>query len=161
MADLAGKQIDRDWPFDRDAPQLVRARRVLNEAGVRKFFLDGELVIGTWSDLDSPEIRAALLVLESSTLPVLYLDGPGIPASYKERRAPGEPVPMNILKAMVENPLEPWRTRDKLLIAMNWSPYGVPWPDWQAAKLNRTFEDLGVTGKPSRITPKTVSDGER
>ena len=62
--------------------------------------LDGVITIGVWSDLDGPEVRAALRTSESDRVPVRYLDGGGIPMRYKVRRVEGEPVPMNVLSAM-------------------------------------------------------------
>jgi len=59
--------------------------------------LDGVATVGVWSDLDGPELRAALRVFAPEALLVKYLDGPGIPARYKLRRVDGEPVPMGVL----------------------------------------------------------------
>jgi len=53
---------------------------VLAKAGIRLMRLDGVDMIGVWSDLDSPELRAALRTFGSGALPVRYLDGDGIPA---------------------------------------------------------------------------------
>ena len=46
-------------------------------------------MIGIWSDLDGPEIRAALQE-------VGYLDGPGIPPPYSTRRVAGEAVSLGV-----------------------------------------------------------------
>jgi hypothetical protein len=70
---------------------------VLNRAGVRIMALEGGATIGVWSDLDGPEVRAALRTFGSDGLPVRYLDGAGVPMHYKARRVEGEPVPMNVL----------------------------------------------------------------
>ncbi len=85
---------------------FVRARYLLNRAEVRKIVVAGELVIGIWSDLDGPDIRAALRVLDADRLPVRYLDGAGIPMQYKLRRAEGEPLPINVLGEMERHPRE-------------------------------------------------------
>jgi hypothetical protein len=37
---------------------------------------------------------------------------------------------------------------------------GIPWADWQAAELNRLFQELGATGQPGRITAATVRHAE-
>src|ERR1035438_4073764 len=39
--------------------EVDRACQILNAEGVRIMRLDGRFVIGVWSDLDGPEIRAA------------------------------------------------------------------------------------------------------
>ncbi len=77
----------------RDQASVVRASAVLNATGVRIMDLDEGPATGVWSDLDGPEIRAALRTLRSDQLPVRYLDGAGIPTPYKVRRVEGDPVP--------------------------------------------------------------------
>ncbi len=57
--------------------------------------LDGVLTIGLWTDIDGPEIRAALRTLGHADLPVRYLDGDDIPMRYKARLAGSEPVAPN------------------------------------------------------------------
>jgi hypothetical protein len=37
----------------------------------------------------------------------------------------------------------------------------IPWAAWKAAKLNRLFQEKGVTGQPGRVTAATVRHGER
>jgi len=74
------------WP---DPAELARATCVLNRAGVRIMALEGGATIGVWSDLDGPEVRAALRTVGSDGLPVRYLDGAGIPMRYKLRRVEG------------------------------------------------------------------------
>jgi hypothetical protein len=66
--------------------ELERSTTVLNGAGVRIMRLDGQFVIGVWSDLDGPQIHAALRTLDMDRLPVRYLDRDGIPTRYKLRR---------------------------------------------------------------------------
>jgi hypothetical protein len=76
--------------------------------------------IGIWSDLDSPELRAAIQVFDRGTMPpIRYLDGAGVPPRFKVRRVPGEPVPMILFAAMIENPADPWATRDRMVSEMN------------------------------------------
>jgi hypothetical protein len=94
---------------DPDPAELARASAVLNRAGVRIMALEGGATIGVWSDLDGPEVRAALRTLGSDRLPVRYLDGAGVPMRYKVRRVEGEPVPMNVLAEMERHPTEPWK----------------------------------------------------
>ena len=36
----------------------------------------------------------------------------------------------------------------------------MDWCEWQARRLNRLFQEQGVTGKPGRITAATVRHGE-
>jgi hypothetical protein len=100
---------------DPDPAELARASAVLNGTGVRIMALQGGATIGVWSDLDGPEVRAALHTLGMDCLPVRYLDGAGVPMRYKLRRVEGEPVPMNVLTEMEPHPEEPWAVRDRIL----------------------------------------------
>src|SRR5262249_39601601 len=109
-----------------DPAQLDRAIAVLNRAGVRIMELEGGKTIGIWSDLDGPEIRAALRALGSDRLPVRYLDGADIPERYRRRRGEGVPVPMNVLAEMDRHPAEPWKVRDRVLAEMGWRSKGNP-----------------------------------
>jgi hypothetical protein len=82
-----------------------------------------DTTVGIWSDLDSPELRAALRVLHLHRLRIAYLDGDGVPMRYKLRRVPGEPVPLNVLAEMQRQiDGEPWEVRDRMLMEMNWQP---------------------------------------
>ena len=144
-----------------DAAELARASAVLNRGGVRIMALEGGATIGLWSDLDGPEVRAAIRTFGSDGMPVRYLDWAGVPMRYKVRRVDGEPVPMSVLAAMEQHPAEPWKVRDRMLNEMGWCLNGVPWAEWKAAGLNRLFQEQGVTGKPGRITAATVRHGER
>lgn len=36
----------------------------------------------------------------------------------------------------------------------------LPWAEWKAAALNRLFQQQGITGLPSRITPATIRHSE-
>ena len=103
-----------------DPAESARASAVLNRAGVRIMALEGGATIGVWSDLDGPEIRAALRTFGSDRLPVRYLDGAGIPMQYKARHVEGEPVPVNVLAEMERHPAEPWKVRDRMLKEMGW-----------------------------------------
>ena len=78
---------------------IAHASELLNRRGVRIMRLSEGETIGIWSDLDGPEIRAALRVLEV-TLPIRYLDGTGIPPPYRTRRVAGEAVPPDVLGEM-------------------------------------------------------------
>jgi hypothetical protein len=71
--------------------------------------LDGAVTIAVWSDLDGPEVRAAVLTFGLDGLPFRYLDGAGIPMRYKLRRVEGEPIPMSVLAEMEGRPAEPWK----------------------------------------------------
>jgi len=102
-----------------DALSWAGAVYMLN--GVRLLVLDGQAVIGLWSDLDGPHIRRAMEIFHNQDIPVRYLDGPGIPARYKARTMKGTPVPLEILEAMMRADAEPpWVVRDRLLRAINW-----------------------------------------
>lgn len=93
---------------------IAHASDLLNRRGVRIMKLADEVIIGVWSDLDGPEIRAALRVLEMDHQPVRYLDGAGIPNGYKTRQVAGEPVPLDVLAEMEADPEQPWLVRDRL-----------------------------------------------
>ena len=139
---------------------LARASAVLNRGGVRLMQLDGVTTIGIWSDLDGPEVRKVLRVFGSDGLPVRYLDGAAVPMRYKLRRVEGEPVPQSVLLEMERSLREPWKVRDRLLQEMGWSSAANSWAEWKAARLNRLFQQQGVTGRPGRITAATVLHGE-
>jgi len=57
------------------SPEAIQARALLNRTGVRIMRIDAVTTIGVWSDLDGPEIRAALRTLGHGLLPVRYLEG--------------------------------------------------------------------------------------
>lgn len=99
--------------------QLTWAGAVLALNGVRHLTIDGRHVIGLWSDLDGPHIREALRLFDNQALPVLYLDGPKMPDRYKGRQIPGQPVPLDVVRAMLRA-TEPWVTRDNMLRAIDW-----------------------------------------
>jgi hypothetical protein len=120
--------------------EITRAWRVLNDAGVRLMKLDGKVVVGIWSDLDGPEIRAALGILGSGDLEVCYLDGFNVPDRFKLRRVAGEPVPLNVLAEMERHLESPWKIGDKLLEEVKWTPEGIPLKKWYAAQLDRIFK---------------------
>ena len=105
---------------------IDRASGILNRAGVRIMQPEGVTTIGVWSDLEGPEVRAALRTLEMNRLPVRFLDGADIPMRYKLRRVEGEPVPKSVLAGMERNPAEPWKVRDRMLNEMDWCPKGKP-----------------------------------
>jgi hypothetical protein len=144
-----------------DPAEMARASAVLSRVGVRLMALEGGTTIGLWSDLDGPEVRAALRTFGSDGLPVRYLDGAGVPMRFKVRRVEGEPVPTNVLAEMERQPAEPWKVRDRMLKEMGWRPKGIPWAEWKAAALNRLFQEQGATGKAGRITAETVRQWER
>ena len=114
----AGKAEAVELLSDPDPAELAQASAVLRRAGVRIMALEGCAAIGVWSDLDGPEVRAALRACGSDGLPVRYLDGAGIPIRYKLRRVGGEPVPMNVLAEMERHTADPWKVRDAMLTEM-------------------------------------------
>lgn len=75
--------------------EIDHALAVVNRRGVRIMALADGVTVGVWSDLDGPEIRASLRVLDMHERPVRYLDGPGVPMRYKVRRVGGERGPWN------------------------------------------------------------------
>jgi hypothetical protein len=103
-----------------DPAELARAGAVLSRAGVRLMQLNGADAVGVWSDLDGPDVRAALRTSCLEHLPVLYLDGAGISMRYRRRWVEGEPVPRKVLAEMERNPGEPWKVRDRMLDEMGW-----------------------------------------
>ena len=105
-----------------DPAEMARASAILDQTGVRIMTLEGGAAIGVWSDLDGPEVRAALRTFGSDQLPLRYLDGTGVPTRYKLRRVDGEPVPMNVLAEMERHPAEPWTVGDRMLKQMGWCP---------------------------------------
>ena len=142
-----------------DPAELARAAAVLNQACVRIMAFECGATIEVWSDLYGPEVRAAFRTFGSDGLPIRYLDGAGVPARYKVRRAEREPVAMNVLAEMERYAAEPWKVRDRVLNEMGWCSKGIPWAEWKAAALNRLFQEQGATGKPGRITAATVRHG--
>jgi hypothetical protein len=107
-----------------ESPDMVHARKVLNRAGVRILILETGPAIGIWSDLDGPEIRAALRTLGNAELAVRYLDGAGVPMDYRAPSIEGEPVPTEVLKEMERQTAEPWNIRDRMLKEIDISPKG-------------------------------------
>jgi hypothetical protein len=103
----------------------VEACRTLNRTGVRIIALESATLIGVWSDLDGPEIRAALHALDLDEYPAHYLDGTSVPVGYKLRRVKGEPVSLAVLFEMERSPAEPWKVRDRMLSEMRWRPKGA------------------------------------
>lgn len=145
----AGKAEALAFLSDAGLAELARASAVLNRAGVRIMALEGGATIGVWSDLDGPEVRAALRTFGLDWLPLHYLDGAGVPMRYKVRGVDGEPVPMNVLAEMKRwqadlmeapdrmeisasskgRPIEqeyPWTIRDRMLNEMGWYSKGIP-----------------------------------
>jgi hypothetical protein len=143
-----------------DPAQSKEACTRLNQAGVRNIQIDGAAVVGVWSDLDGPEIRAALRTLGLGAVPVYFLDGAGIPMRYKLRVVEGEPVPMSVLAEMERHVADPWSVRERMLKEMVWCSKRSTWADWKAATLNRLFQEQGVTGQPGQITAAIVRHGE-
>jgi hypothetical protein len=116
---------------DPDPAELARASAVLSRAGVRIMALESGATVGVWSDLDGPEVRAALRTFGSEHLPVRYLDGAGIPVRYKLRRVEGEPVPLSVLGEMERHSAEPWKVRDRMLNEMGWCSKGAARAAWR------------------------------
>jgi hypothetical protein len=98
--------------------QVAVAKAVLSRTGVRIMALDDGQTVGIWSDLDSPDVRAAVETLGMEAWPVKYLDEPEIPARYKLRQIAGKPVPASVLLQMIRATSEPWARRDIMLAEM-------------------------------------------
>jgi hypothetical protein len=124
-------QVSLDQPGETEPEPgqeaIDRAGAVLSRVGMRLMELEGGTTVGLWSDLDAPEIRAALRVFGSHLLPLRYLDGPGIPARYQLRRVAGEPVPESVRVEMERHPAEPWKIRDQMLSGMGGPPKERKW----------------------------------
>jgi len=87
--------------------ELARASDLLNRNGVRILQLEGVEAVGVWSDLDGPEVRAALRTLGGEAALIRYLDGDAIPPDFKARWVDGEPVPGDVRAEMERNPADP------------------------------------------------------
>jgi len=109
--------------------EYARWGKVLSDAGVRLMMIDGQMVVGIWSDLDSPRLRQALAFYENNHEPWRYLDGPGIPDKYKTRNVPGgeNPLPISVLMRMQQS-TEPWVVRDEFIRIKHWLQKPVPYP---------------------------------
>jgi hypothetical protein len=111
------------------SPQMSHASAVLQRAGVRLMQIDGQPVIGIWSDRDGPHVRHALAVFGNERLPVRYLDGKNVPLRYKLRKVRGEPVPLAILAVIEQRTAwheEPWKVRDRMLKEMRLTVDTIP-----------------------------------
>lgn len=158
FAEIEAEESSGNEPRQEDIDAAIA---VLDQAGARLMRLEGTSTIGMWSDLDGPEVRAALRILGMEGLPVRYLDGSGTPMRYKVRRVDGDPVPMSVLVEMDRHPAEPWKVRDRMLEEMGWCSKGISRAEWKAAAPNPLFQGRGNTGKPARITAATVRHGEK
>jgi hypothetical protein len=95
---------------------------LLDRAGVRLMKLGGgSCTVGVWSDRDEAAVRAAIRAIVGDQAVVRYLDDGGVPAKYKVRCVPGEPVPPVVLRAMAQALAEPWIVRDRMLAEIGWN----------------------------------------
>jgi hypothetical protein len=143
-----------------DPGELAHASAILNRAGVRIMSLDGGTTVGVWSDLDGPEVRAALRTLGLYRLTVRYLDGTGVPTLHKVRRVEGEPVPMNVLAEMERHSAEPWKVRDGMLNEMGWCAKGNPAQSGRrrrSASFSKSWAALGERA-PLRQQPSGMAN---
>jgi hypothetical protein len=106
--------------------ELSQASACLARTGVRLIHIGGVMHAGIWSDLDGPDVRAALRTFGSDDAPMLYLDGPHVPLRYKIRRVAGEPVPAQVREEMERHP-EPWKVREWMLGKRTSTGYFVRW----------------------------------
>lgn len=93
--------------------EVQDAMNLLRRTGTRLMRLPSTAAVGVWSDQDGPELRRALRALELDRLPFRYLDGDSVPAWYKLRRIPGQPVSLSVLRIMERDPKSGWRIRDE------------------------------------------------
>jgi hypothetical protein len=102
------------------ATELAGARSILKKFGVRIMSAAQSVSVGVWSDLDGPELRAALADVKLDRLPLRYLDSRGVPLPYKVRAVEGDPIPLSVLLEMERQAAEPWKIRDRMLSEMCW-----------------------------------------
>jgi hypothetical protein len=121
--------------------------RQLAVAGCRPIEIGGQPAIGIWSDLDHPSLRTAIrdyyaaLWPAMAGAPIVYLDGPGIPDRFKERRVPrvptredgrpADPIPLEVVEAMMRSD-EPWKVREHMLDELGWLRKRAPWHEYCA-----------------------------
>lgn len=67
---------------------ITEELRVMNLCGARIIRLGSELKVGLWSDVDGPEIRAAIDTLGMSELQVIHLETAAVDFNYKIRSVP-------------------------------------------------------------------------
>jgi hypothetical protein len=151
---------------DPDPAEQERAVDFLNRTGVRMIFVERELErIGLWSDLDSPDIRDALRTVDLARIPVAYLDGSNIPVKYKTRTVAGEPVPLSVLAEMERHINDhPWRVRDRLLKAIDWTPQGIRWADlidWSTPPPENKQPEPKQTPRDDAPAPKADDDSQQ
>jgi len=83
--------LDAEVIRDEDVAWVQRSAAVgiLNERGVRIIETGGpeRFRLGVWRDLDSNELRQALLVLRLDRFPLRYLEDPSIPEKYRDYRS--------------------------------------------------------------------------
>jgi hypothetical protein len=65
--------------------ELSQASACLARTGVRLIDIGGVMHVGIRSDLNGPDVRAALCTFGSGDAPVLYLDRPGVPDRFRLR----------------------------------------------------------------------------
>jgi hypothetical protein len=127
-------------------PERVRcAHEMLAHYEVRRISIDGQAVVGIWSDQDSPAIRAALKVVGWDELPVKYLDSADVPVRFKGSRLSSEPVPLRVLAAMQAASAEPWKIRDELLAGVRWYD---SWEEWMREQRRRAFANKDAPPLP-------------
>lgn len=111
---------------------IETAIEILNRVGARQWIdAEGRHTIGLWKASDTSEVRYAIRTL-FSTSRVVHLEDPDVPAKYR----------LHPLQASTPPEVQ-----------------GVSWAEWKAGLVNRLFRSLGNTGKPGRITPRTVRRG--
>jgi hypothetical protein len=118
---------------------IAGATGVLNRYGARII----GTAIGLWRVADVPEVRRALKAIGRGEVEVRYLDDPDadVPSRYREFVPP--------------------------LVQQIWNEQGVLGTpqqritaEWKARVINATFDRLGTSPTPSRITAETVLHGE-
>jgi hypothetical protein len=55
----------------------------------------------------------------------------------------------------------PWTARDRMLKEMGWRPLGTSWAEWNAAMLNRLFEEQRARERQAEPEHRTESELNR
>ena len=116
--------------------------RLLNRRGVRLINRDGRTVLALWRDADGREVRDALEAVGHDGAEVLYLDDPEADVPERYRQFVPEYVKAIWARAgLLATPTERLEAEAK------------------ARHINRLFDALGTSPRPSRITGATVLHG--
>jgi hypothetical protein len=156
---------------DPDPAELARVSAILNRAGVRIMALEGGATIGVWSDLDGPEVRAALRVLGSHLLPVRYLGQVQAVPRGRRTRPPEHAGRDGAVQANLMQPGNdiggptlgeyPWGAGTACSKKWTGARPECPGRAVESDNGERLFQEQGATGEPANIAAETVQHGER